>query len=65
MASVVPIFIIPQQRIENMTKTAMHISLLGFLMVVIVCLVMGRGTYHPSSLGDYKSTSGWVEVGFF
>lgn len=42
-----------------MTKTAMFLSILGFSVVVIVCLVMGRGTYHPSNLVQYRSTSGW------
>ncbi|KAJ5380098.1 uncharacterized protein N7496_002526 [Penicillium cataractarum] len=59
LLTLLPIFIIPQQRIENMTKTAMFLSIVGFVLVVIVCLVMGRGTYHPSSLVEYRSTSGW------
>ncbi|KAJ5097065.1 amino acid transporter [Penicillium angulare] len=57
--TLLPIFLIPQQRIENMTKTAMFLSILGFTLVVIVCLVMGRGHYHPKSLIEYRSTSGW------
>lgn len=65
LTSVVPIFIIPQQRIENMTKTAMFLSMVGFVLVVIVCLVMGRGTYQPSRIMEYRSTSGWNPgVGF-
>ncbi|KAJ5678945.1 amino acid transporter [Penicillium macrosclerotiorum] len=48
------------QRIENMTETAMFLSILGFALVVIVCLVMGRGSYHPSSLVEFRSTSGWT-----
>ena len=59
MVLVLPIFLVPQQRIENLTKTAMFLSLFGFVLVVIVCLVMGRGVYHPSSLVEYRSTSGW------
>lgn len=37
----------------------MFLSILGFALVVIVCLVMGKGHYHPSSLIEYRSTSGW------
>lgn len=37
----------------------MFLSILGFSLVVIVCLVMGRGNYHPSNLVEYRSTSGW------
>lgn len=37
----------------------MFLSILGFVLVVIVCLVMGRGHYQPSNLIEYRSTSGW------
>ncbi|KAJ6094544.1 hypothetical protein N7467_002057 [Penicillium canescens] len=60
LLTLLPIFVIPQQRIEHMTKSAMFLSLLGFALVVIVCLIMGRGNYHPSSLVEYRSTSGWT-----
>lgn len=37
----------------------MLLSVVGFVLVLVVSLVMGRGTYHPSNLVDYRSTSGW------
>ena len=57
--AVLPLFIIPQRQIENLTKASMFASILGFVLVVIICLVMGRGQYHPSNLVEYRSTSGW------
>lgn len=42
-----------------MTQTSMYASILGIFMVVIVCVVMGRGSYHPSNLVDLKPSSGW------
>ena len=57
--TVVPLFIIPQRQIESLTKAAMFLSLIGFALVVTVCLVMGRGHYHPGNLVEYRSTSGW------
>lgn len=56
---VLPLFLIPQRYIENLTKASMFLSLLGFVLVVIVCLVMGKGHYTPSNLVEYHSTSGW------
>lgn len=57
--SVLPIFVIPQHRIEGMTKTSMFLSIFGMFLVIIVCLVMGRGNYHPSTILNSTRTSGW------
>ncbi|KAJ5351886.1 amino acid transporter [Penicillium brevicompactum] len=57
--TLLPLFLIPQRYIENLTKASMFLSLLGFVLVVIVCLVMGKGHYEPRNLVEYHSTSGW------
>ncbi|GKZ32101.1 hypothetical protein AbraIFM66950_001240 [Aspergillus brasiliensis] len=57
--TLLPIFIIPQHRVDKMTQGSMFLSILGFLLVMIVCLVMGKGSYHPSSLVEYQPRSGW------
>ncbi|CAG8047160.1 unnamed protein product [Penicillium salamii] len=57
--TLLPLFFIPQRQIESFTKASMFLSILGFVLVVIVCLVMGRGHYRPSNLVEYQSTSGW------
>ncbi|GLA60365.1 hypothetical protein AtubIFM54640_000816 [Aspergillus tubingensis] len=43
-----------------MTQSSMFLSILGFFLVMIVCLVMGKGTYRPSSLVEYQPRSGWA-----
>lgn len=42
-----------------MTKAAMLLSILGFFLVITVCLVMGRGHYHPITVIEYRGASGW------
>lgn len=37
----------------------MFLSIFGMFLVIIVCLVMGRGTYHPSTILNSNRTSGW------
>lgn len=37
----------------------MLLSVFGFFLVLIVLVVMGRGTYHPSNLVEYYGSSGW------
>lgn len=37
----------------------MFLSAVGFVMVMVITLVMGRGAYHPSNLVEYRGSSGW------
>lgn len=37
----------------------MLLSILGFFLVIIVCLVMGRSHYHPTTVIEYRGSSGW------
>ncbi|PYH29104.1 amino acid transporter [Aspergillus neoniger CBS 115656] len=60
LLTLLPIFIIPQHRVDAMTQSSMFLSILGFFLVMIVCLVMGKGTYRPSSLVEYQPRSGWA-----
>ncbi|PLB49685.1 amino acid transporter [Aspergillus steynii IBT 23096] len=57
--TLVPIFTIPQKHIDYLTKTCMYLSFIGLFIVMIVCLVMGRGNYHPSNITEYRESSGW------
>ncbi|PYI16615.1 amino acid transporter [Aspergillus violaceofuscus CBS 115571] len=58
--TLLPVFLVPQRQIDRLTESSMFLSLAGFGMVVIVCLVMGRGSYHPERLTEYRSASGWA-----
>ncbi|OJJ30922.1 hypothetical protein ASPWEDRAFT_62284 [Aspergillus wentii DTO 134E9] len=57
--TLIPVFVVPHRHIDYLTKTSMYMSIFGFVMVVIVCLVMGRGTYHANSIVEYRGSSGW------
>lgn len=59
MQSVIPIFTVPHRHIDYLTKSCMFLSVVGFVLVLVVSLVMGRGAYHPSNLVDYRGNSGW------
>ncbi|KAE8147897.1 amino acid transporter [Aspergillus avenaceus] len=59
IVTLIPIFVIPQKHIDRLTKTAMYLSILGFFLVIIVCLAMGRNRYQSSNLVEYRGTSGW------
>lgn len=37
----------------------MFLSVVGFVMVMVIILGMGRGAYHPSNLVEYRGSSGW------
>jgi len=37
----------------------MFLSIVGFMMVLVITLVMGRGTYHPNNIVVYHGSSGW------
>lgn len=57
---VLPVLMIPQQKIEKMTKITMWMSLSGFFITIIVVVVMGRGHYQPGSfLGTWQGAAGW------
>ncbi|KAL4906340.1 hypothetical protein BDW74DRAFT_177354 [Aspergillus multicolor] len=62
LLTLLPIFVIPKHRIEHMTKTAMLLSIVGLFLVLITCLVMGKGNYHPGTILDFTRTSGWGPV---
>ena len=38
---------------------AMYLSIIGFTLVMIICLVMCRGRYHVSNIIRYEGNSGW------
>lgn len=37
----------------------MFLSVVGFVTVMVIELVMGRGVYHPSNLVESYGNSGW------
>lgn len=55
----IPIFTVPYRHIDYQPKTCMFLSVVGFVIVLIVSLVIGRGAYHPSNLVEYRDGSGW------
>ncbi|KAI9043603.1 amino acid transporter [Aspergillus affinis] len=57
--TLIPIFTIPQRKIDRLTKTAMGLSFIGFFIVTIISLVMGRGHYRASNITEYRGSSGW------
>ncbi|KAL3464585.1 amino acid transporter [Aspergillus heterothallicus] len=60
--SLIPIYLTPQRYLNNLTKAAMGLSLLGMVLTITItiCLGMGRGHCAPGSiLTEYKNTSGW------
>ncbi|KAE8354855.1 amino acid transporter [Aspergillus coremiiformis] len=59
IVTLIPIFVVPHRHVNRLTKTAMYLSILGFLLVLIVCLVMGRGHYRPANIIEYHGSSGW------
>ncbi|THC92022.1 hypothetical protein EYZ11_008521 [Aspergillus tanneri] len=60
--SLIPVFAIPHKHVDRLANSAMFLSILGFLMVIITCLVMGRNHYHPEMLTEYHGASGWTKV---
>jgi choline transport protein len=42
-----------------MTQISLYCSIVGFILVTIIVLVMGRGQYNPSSLVSNQGISGW------
>ncbi|KAK1140987.1 hypothetical protein N8T08_009733 [Aspergillus melleus] len=57
--SLIPVFVIPQKRVDHMVNTAMALSIFGFFAVIITCLAMGKGNYHPEIMTQYEGASGW------
>lgn len=42
-----------------MTQISMYLSIVGFVLVTVIVLVMGRGQYNPGSLVSNQGISGW------
>ncbi|KAE8155043.1 amino acid/polyamine transporter I [Aspergillus avenaceus] len=57
--TLIPVFAIPQRKIDYLTKTTLTMSITGLILIIIVVLVTGRGNYHPETLTRYEGTSGW------
>lgn len=56
-----PVLLVPHKHIDQLTKTSMFCSIIGFVMVTIVCLVMSRGRYQTGSFVTANiSISGWA-----
>ncbi|KAI9044533.1 putative choline transport protein [Aspergillus affinis] len=60
--SLIPVFVIPQKRVDHMVNSAMALSIFGFFAVIITCLSMGKGNYHPEMMTQYDGASGWSRV---
>lgn len=37
----------------------MYLSVVGLLLVILVCLSMGRDHYRPANITEYHGSSGW------
>ncbi|KAI4717885.1 hypothetical protein E4T48_05892 [Aureobasidium sp. EXF-10727] len=57
--TLIPIFTIRQKDLDKLTKAALYMSIVGLVLVVVIVLVMGRGTYTPSRLVNTNGNSGW------
>ncbi|KAL3447220.1 amino acid transporter [Aspergillus insuetus] len=58
--SLIPIYLVPQRHLDNLTKTAMGLSLLGMLLTITICLGMGRGDYASGSIfTEFQNSTGW------
>lgn len=55
-----PIFTIPQRRVDYLTKTTGIMSLLGIIIIVILVPVMARNKLHPQTITQYRGISGWA-----
>ncbi|PLB40464.1 putative choline transport protein [Aspergillus candidus] len=58
--SLLPIFTIPQRRVDYLTKTTGIMSLLGIIIIVILVPVMARNKLHPQTITQYRGISGWA-----
>lgn len=58
--AVIPIFVVPHKHIDSLTQTSMYLSIVGFLMVIMTCLIMSRGDYQRGSfIVSNQGVSGW------
>ncbi|KAF9881544.1 amino acid permease [Colletotrichum karsti] len=61
LATLVPIFTIPQRHIGKWTTLCLVLSILGFFIVTIVILTMCKSFQSPSQIITFNGTSGWPD----